>query len=104
MAHESAGQRALRKFLPDLTNFIQYNIIAILNRLLKKELVTSEVYDYVLTAKGISRQQKAAQMVSCVINMVGDSAGRFNDFVEVMKIESFPEDILKRIIAEYGNL
>ena len=104
MAHESAEQRALCKFLPDLTDFIQHNIITTLNRLLEKGLVTSEVHDYVLTAEGVSSQQKAARTVSCMINMVGNSAKRFNNFVEVMETVSFPEDTLKRIIAEYSNL
>ena len=74
--------------------------------------VREDVRDWVLSAQGVSNQDKAARLVSCVTDRVKDSTGRLHDFIEVLKGDSYFKDIVETLCAElhsmlphvYGNL
>ena len=103
MSRESSEYKAVLQCTAGLTDLLQHNIF-VSAKLLEKGLVTKEVYDWILTAQGVANQDKAARLVSCVIDRVKDSAQVLHDFVDVLKDDPFFADIVDKLTSLHSKL
>ena len=95
--------RALFQCTSGLTDLLQHNL-SVSDKLLEKGLITKDVYDYVLTAQGVSSKQKASKLVSCLTDRVKDAAQVFHDLVALLKEDPFFADIVEKINTEHSKL
>ena len=86
-----------------LTALLQHHCLSVSSKLLGKGLIPMDVLDWVLTAQGVSNQDKAARVVSCVTNRVKSSPQCFHDFVDILKGESFFADIVETMITTHSE-
>ena len=96
--------KSLIKFTGDLSNLLQHNVVTVSGRLLEKGLVTKDVHDSMLTTEGVSKGDKAARLVSCVLDRIKDSSRCFQDFIAVLREDSYFEDIVLKILAFHSRL
>ena len=102
MTEQSAEHKSLVKCASGLTDLLQHNILSVSAKLLEKGLVTKDVHDSVLT-EGVSNHNKAAKLVSCVADRVKGSPRRFHDFIDVLKGDSYFDDIVQKIISIHSK-
>ena len=93
--------RALLQCAHGLADLLQHNL-SVSDKLLEKGWVTRDVHGWALTARGVSDQEKASRLVSCLTDRVKDAAQVFHDFVDVLKEDPFFADIVEKINAEYS--
>ena len=93
--------RALFQCTSGLTDLLQHNL-SVSDKLLEKGLITMDVHDYILTAQGVSNQQKASRLVSCLSDRVKDAAQMFHDLVALLKEDPFFADIVEKINIEHS--
>jgi hypothetical protein len=94
--------RALLQCAHGLTDLLQHNL-SVSDKLLEKGWITRDVHGWALTARGVSDQEKASRLVSCLADRVKDAAQVFHDFVDVLKEDSFFADIVEKINTEYST-
>ena len=95
--------KSLAKFTADLSSLLQHNVVTVSSRLLEKGLVTKDVHDSMLTTEGVSSQKNAARLVSCVLDRIKGSAKCFQDFINVLREDSYFEDIVLKILKLHGK-
>jgi hypothetical protein len=95
--------RALLQCAHGLTDLLQHNL-SVSDKLLEKGWITRDVHGWALTARGVSDQEKASRLVSCLADRVKDAAQVFHDFVDVLKEDPFFADIVEKLNAEYSTL
>ena len=93
--------RTLLQCAHGLTDLLQHNL-SVSDKLLEKGWVTRDVHGWALTARGVSDQEKASRLVSCLADRVKDAAQVFHDFVDVLKEDPFFDDIVEKINTEYS--
>ena len=81
---DSIERKAVVQCTSDLTSFLKHNL-SCSGKLLEKGLITEAVYNYVLTAQGVSTLEKAARVVSCLADRIGESSQLFQELVQVLK-------------------
>ena len=97
MAEQNAEYQSLVQCADDLTQLIQHNIVSLSSKLFAKGLVAKDAHDSVLSAEGVANHSKAAKLLSCVIDRVKESAGRFQEFIDVLGEDAFFEDIVQKL-------
>ena len=80
--------RALLQCASGLADLLQHTL-SVSGKLLEKGLVTKDVHDWILTAQGVSNKDKAARLVSCLIDRVKDAVQLFHDFVDMLREDPF---------------
>ena len=103
MTEQSVEHKSLIQCASGLTDLLQHNILSVSAKLLEKGLVTKDVHDSILT-EGVSSHNKAAKLVSCVTDRVKGSARRFRDFIDVLKGDSYFDDIVQEITSIHSKL
>ena len=102
MTEQSVEHKSLVQCASGLTDLLQHNILSVSAKLLEKGLVTKDVHDSVLT-ESVSSHNKAAKLVSCVTDRVKGSARRFHDFIDVLKGDSYFDDIVQEIVSIHSK-
>ena len=97
MAEQSVEYQSLVQCADDLTQLIQHNVVSLSSKLFAKGLVAKDVHDSVLSVDAVLNQSKAAKLLSCVIDKIRDSSGRFQDFIDVLGEDTYFEDIVLKI-------
>ena len=92
---------ALTRCSSGLSDLLQLNL-HLSSKLLEKGLVTEQVHGWVLTALGVSDQEKAARLVSCVSDRVKTSGHLYSAFLDILKGEPYFKEIVERICAEHS--
>lgn len=92
-----AEYRAVLECTASLTDLLQHQVLCISNQLLEKGLVTKEVHDWVLTVQGVSNQDKAARLVSCVTDQIKSSAQKYHTFIGILKQDPFFEEAVESL-------
>ena len=96
------GHKALLQCTSELTDLLQHTL-SVSSKLLEKGLITKDVHDRVLTAQGVSNQDKAAWLVSCLTDRVKGSTQQFHDFIQVLKeTDPFCGDIIDKLTSLHG--
>ena len=96
-----AEYRTLQKFVGTLTDLLQHHVVTISTSLLAKGLLTDDLQSWVLTASGVSNKEKAARILSSVIDQVKHSPQSYVDFIDVLKEDPFFEGAVKLLSSEY---
>ena len=86
-----------------LTCLLQHNI-SVSGKLLEKGLVSVEVHEWILTAQGVSSRERAGRLVSCVADSVQASSDKFKTLIEVLREDSYFDDIVRRMSDECGKI
>ena len=103
MSVESPGRKAVLQCTSDLTSLLKHNL-SCSDKLLEKGLITEAVHNYVLTAQGISAQEKAARLVSCLSDRVGASSQVFHELIEALKeTDPFCGDIVDKLTSLHST-
>ena len=97
MAEQNFEYQSLVQCADDLTQLIQHNVVSLSSKLFAKGLVAKDVHDSVLSVDAVPNQSKAAKLLSCVIDKIRDSSGRFQDFIDVLGEDTYFEDIVLKI-------
>ena len=100
---ENIEYKSLAKFIADLSNLLQHNVVTISGRLLEKGLVTKYVHDSMLTTEDVSSQKNAARLMSCVLDRIKYSSRCFHDFISVLREDSYFEDIVVKILGVHSK-
>lgn len=103
MSNKSGAEyNSLIQFRSDLINGLQDNL-SVSDQLLEVGLVTEDVYEWSLTAQGVSNREKARRLVNCVTACIrfGQSVDKFNIFIEILQRNHFLSCVAERILAEY---
>ena len=103
MTEQNIEHKSLVQCASGLTDLLQHNILSVSAKLLEKGLVTKDVHDSVLYTEGVSSHNKAAKLVSCVTDRVKGSARRFHDFIDVLKGDSYFDDIVQEITSIHSK-
>ena len=96
-----AEHRAMILCTSDLTALLQHNLVPVASQLLSLGLITDEVVSWLLTAQGVSNVNKAQRLLSCVADRVKVSPKGFQTFVDVLKEDSFFDDVVQKLITTY---
>ena len=100
---ESIERKAVVQCTSDLTSFLKHNL-SCSGKLLEKGLITEAVHNYVLTAQGVSTLEKAARVVSCLTDRVGESSQLFQELVQALKeIDPFCGDIVDKLTSLHST-
>ena len=67
------------------------------SKLFAKGLVPQDVHDSSLSVDGTSDHLKVAKLLSCVCDKIKESAGRFQDFIDVLGEDSYFNDLVLKI-------
>ena len=103
MSVESPGRKAVVQCTSDLTSLLKHNL-SCSGKLLEKGLITEAVHNWVLTAQGVSTQEKAARLVSCLADRVGTSSQVFDELVQALKeIDPFCGDIVDKLTSLHST-
>ena len=103
MTDQNAEYQSLVQSADDLTQLIQHNVVSLSSKLFSTGLVAKDVHDSVLSVDGASNQSKAAKLLSCVIDKIKDSAGRFQDFIDVLGGDPYFENIVLKITKVHST-
>ena len=103
MTEKNIEYQSLLQFADDLTQLIQHNIVSVSSKLFAKGLVAKDIHDSSLMSVD-TNQSKAAKLLSCVLDKIKDSAGRFQDFIDVLGEDSYFKDIVVKITKFHGKL
>ena len=95
--------KLLERFTADLSSLLQHNVVAVSGRLLEKGLVTKNVHDSMLTTVGVSSQNNAARLMSCVLDKVKYSSRCFYDFISVLREDAYYKDIVLKITEAHSK-
>ena len=88
--------RALLQCSYGLTDLLQHDS-SVASKLLEKGLIPKDVYDWSLTAHGVSSHEKASRFVSCFTDLVKDTPGVFHEFVSVLEGDPFFAHIVEKL-------
>ena len=103
MSVESPGRKAVLQCTSDLTSLLKHNL-SCSGKLLEKGLITEAVHNYVLTAQGVSAQEKAARLVSCLADRVGASSQVFHELIEALKeTDPFCADVVDKLTSLHST-
>ena len=69
MSVDSPGCKSVVQCTSDLTSLLKHHLSSS-GKLLEKGLITEAIHNYVLTAQGVSAQDKAAIVVSCLTDRI----------------------------------
>ena len=103
----AAEYQSLVKCADELIQLIQHNIVSVSSKLFAKGLVPQDIHDSVLNVDGTSNRAKAAKLLSCVLDKIKESAGRFQDFIDVLGEDSYFDDVvlkIKEVRGKYPSL
>ena len=103
MTEQNIEYQSLVQCADDLTRLIQHNVVSLSSKLFAKSLVAKDVHDSVLSVDGSSKQSKAANLLSCVLDKIKESAGRIQDFIDVLGEDSYFEDLVLKIKEVRGK-
>ena len=104
MTEQNAECQSLVQCADDLTQLIQHNVVSVSNKLFTKGLVAKDVYDSVLSIDGTSSQFKASKLLSCVLDKLEHSPGKFQEFIDVLSDgSSFFDDVVSKIKEFHGK-
>ena len=102
MSVESPGRKAVVQCTSDLASLLKDNL-SCSGKLLEKGLITEAVHNWVLTAQGVSTQEKAARLVSCLADRVG-APQLFHQMIEVLKeADPFCGDIVDKLTSLHST-
>ena len=104
MADQNVEYQSLVQYTSDLTQLIQHNVVSLSSDFFAKGLVAKDVHDSVLSVDGASNQSKAAKLLSCVIDKIRDSCGRFQDFIDVLVKDPYFDDIVLKITKAHSKM
>ena len=62
-----------------------------------------EAHEWILTAQGVSRREKAGRLVACVTDSVQASSDKFKILIEVLREDSYFDDIVRRMLDEHSK-
>ena len=103
MAEQNVEYQSLVQCADDLTQLIQHNVVSLSSKLFAKGLVAKDVHDSVLSTEGVANHSKAAKLLSCVMDRIKESAGRFQDFIDVLGEDSFFEDVKQKLTEAHSK-
>ena len=103
MTEQNIEYQSLVQCADDLTQLIQHNVVSVSSKLFAKGLVPQDVHDSSLSVDGTSDRSKAAKLLSCVRDKIKESAGRFQDFIDVLGDDSYFNDIVLKIKEVRGK-
>ena len=99
MSVESPGRKTVLQCTSDLISLLKHNL-SCSGKLLEKGLITEAVHDWILTAQGVSNQEKASRLVSCLADKVKGSSQQFHVLLEVLKeTDPFCGDIIDKLTS-----
>ena len=102
MSVESPGPKAVLQCTSDLTSLLKHNL-SCSGKLLEKGLITEAVHDWILTAPAVSNQDRAARLVSCLVDRV-KSAQLFHELIEALKeTDPFCVDIVDKLTEAFQH-
>ena len=102
MSVDSPGCKSVVQCTSDLTSLLKHHL-SCSGKLLEKGLITEAVHDYVLTAQGVSAQDKAARIVSCLADRI-KSTQQFHDLIGSLKeIDPFCRDIVDKLTEAFRS-
>ena len=102
MSVDSPGSKAVVQCTSDLTSLLKHHL-SCSGKLLEKGLITEAVHNYVLTAQGVSAQDKAARVVSCLADRI-KSSEPFHCLIGSLKeIDPFCGDIVDKLIEAFQH-
>ena len=102
MSVESPGPKAVLQCTSDLTSLLKHNL-SCSGKLLEKGLITEAVHDWILTAPAVSNQDRAARLVSCLVDRV-KSAQLFHELIEALKeTDPFCGDIVDKLTEAFQH-
>ena len=99
-----AEHTALLKCAGCITDLLQHQVLFISSKLLEKGLTTKDDHDWVLTAKGVSDREKAARLVSGVIDYVKSCPEKYSVFVGILKEDQFFKEAIENLSFEYHGM
>ena len=99
-----AEHTALLKCAGCITDLLQHQVLSISSKLLKKGLTTKEVHGWMLTAKGVSDREKAARLMSGVIDHVRSCPEKYSVFVGILKEDHFFKEAIENLSSEYHSM
>ena len=97
MTEQNVEYQSLVQCADHLTQLIQHNIVSVSTKLFAKGLVPQDVHDSVVSVDGTTNRSKAAKLLLCVRDKIKESAGRFQDFIDVLCEDSYFEDVVLKI-------
>ena len=103
MTEQNVEYLSLVQCTDDLTQLIQHNVVSVSSKLFTRGLVAKDVHDSILSAEGVANHSKAAKLLSCVMDRVKESAGRFQDFIDVLGEDTFFEDVMRKLIEAHSK-
>lgn len=103
MTEPSVEYQSLVQCTDDLTQLVQHSVISLSSKLFARGLVAKDIHDSVLSVDGASKQSKAANLLSCVLDKIKESAGRFQDFIDVLSEDSYLGDVVLKITEVRGK-
>ena len=65
--------------------------------------MAKDVHDSIISLEGVANHSKAAKLLSCVMDRVKESAGRFQDFIDVLGEYTFFEDVRQKLTEAYSK-
>lgn len=78
------------------------NLTDIASKLVAKGLIPQGLYDNIVyPVPGITEKQRAGQVVSRIRDVVKSSPQKFGDFVEILRGDSYNEDLVKKLDSNY---
>ena len=102
MSVDSPGRKSVIQCTSDLTSLLKHHL-SCSGKLLEKGLITEAVHNYVLTAQGVSAQDKAARVVSCLADRI-KSTQQFHDLIGSLKeIDPFCGDIVDKLAEAFQS-
>lgn len=100
----SAERVALTRCNTEVISLLQHNILSVSSSLFAKGLITDGLYQWVLTAQGVSSWDKAARVVTCISDVVDGSPRKFNAFVGMLREDPYYEDVLGKLTTAHCKL
>ena len=103
VTEQNTEYQSLVQFADELTQLIQHNVVSLSSKLFANSLVAKDVHDSVLSVDGSSKQSKAATLLSCVLDKIKESTGRFQDFIDILCEDSYFEHVALKIKQVHGK-
>ena len=103
MTETNIEYQSLLQCADDLTQLTQHNVVSVSSKLFSKGLVAKDVHDSVLSVDGASNQSKAAKVLSCVLDKIKESADQYQDFIDVLGVDSYFDSIVLKITKVRGK-
>ena len=103
MADQNIEYQSLVQCTDDLTQLIKHNVVSVSSKLFAKGLVAKDVHDSILSLEGVANHSKAAKLLLCVMDRIKESAGRFQDFIDVLGEDSYFQDVKQKLTEAHSK-